>query len=41
MVVMMWFELVDRVSNTLMIKYRYDGYSILVSYTRLTSIHIV
>jgi hypothetical protein len=31
--VMMWFELVDGVRNTLMIQYRYDVYSILVSYT--------
>jgi hypothetical protein len=32
MVVVMWFVLADRVSNTLMIQYRYD-YSILVVYT--------
>jgi hypothetical protein len=34
------FMLVDGVRNTLMIQYWYDGYSMLISYTWLSSIHI-
>jgi hypothetical protein len=31
--VVIWFVLADRVSNTLMIQYRYVCYSMLISYT--------